>query len=260
MISTLLVSWVLIHFTLQPVPGWEFAAEQATKQAPSLEKKTLALKLNAGQPAFVKTSAAPWFAHKAAVWDPENETTRQSISSHFNQPEATFADSLVSAAEERTQHSVVYDGAYQSLDYPGGDVADNRGVCTDVIIRSYRALGIDLQKLVHEDMVAHFSAYPNLWNMIRPDSNIDHRRVPNLQMFFQREGAELEVTNRAADYLPGDLVTWMLPGNLPHIGIVGRRISEDGQRHLVIHNVGRGPRQEDFLFEYDITGHYRWVN
>lgn len=177
----------------------------------------------------------------------------------FAQQQAlTFADSLISAAKERTRHHVVYDGSYQSLSYPEGDVADDRGVCTDLIIRSYRALGIDLQKEVHEDMVANFSDYPSLWQLSGPDANIDHRRVPNLQRFFERSGSDLPVTAAAADYQPGDLVTWMLPGNLPHIGIVGHRKSRDEQRHLIIHNVGRGPRQEDFLYEYPITGHYRF--
>ncbi len=173
------------------------------------------------------------------------------------QPAPTFADSLIIAAEERTRHAVVYDGSYQSLAYPGGDVADGRGVCTDLIIRSYRVLGIDLQKEVHEDMVENFSAYPALWQLSRPDANIDHRRVPNLQRYFERMGSELSVTQEARDYQPGDLVTWMLPGNLPHIGIVSQRKSERGDRFLIIHNVGQGPRQEDFLFNYPITGHYR---
>jgi len=173
-------------------------------------------------------------------------------------PAATLADSLVAAALERTEHLVTYDGSYQRLAYPAGDVADNRGVCTDLIIRSFRTLGIDLQKEVHEDMVADFSAYPNLWQLTRPDSNIDHRRVPNLQCWFKRNRAELPVTQNPEDYLPGDIVTWMLPGNLPHIGIAGIKKSADGKRPLVIHNVGRGPRQEDFLFDFPITGHYRF--
>ncbi len=174
------------------------------------------------------------------------------------QPAPTFADSLISAAEERTRHAVVYDGSYQSLAYPGGDVADGRGVCTDLIIRIYRVLGIDLQKEVHEDMVENFSVYPALWQLSRPDANIDHRRVPNLQRYFERMGSELPVTAVSTDFQPGDLVTWMLPGNLPHIGIVGQLKSADEQRPLIIHNVGRGPRQEDFLFEFPITGHYRY--
>lgn len=174
-------------------------------------------------------------------------------------PVPTFADSLIQAAEERTTHHVLYDGSYQSIVYPGGDVADDRGVCTDLVIRSFRALGIDLQKEVHEDMVKNFSAYPALWRLSGPDANIDHRRVPNLQKYFDRQGAKLAVTTSADDYQPGDLVTWMLPGNLPHIGIVGHRKSEDGKRRLIIHNVGRGPRQEDFLFNYPVTGHFRFL-
>lgn len=129
-------------------------------------------------------------------------------------PATTFADSLISAGEKRTRHHVVYDGSYQSLAYPGGDVADDRGVCTDVIIRCYRVLGIDLQKEVHEDMAGNFSAYPALWQLSRPDANIDHRRVPNLQCYFERQGSSLPVSTDADDFLPGDLVTWMLPGNL----------------------------------------------
>jgi len=170
----------------------------------------------------------------------------------------TFADSLVAAAVERTKHQVIYDGSYHSLQYPGGDVADDRGVCTDVIIRSFRVLGIDLQKEVHEDMLKDFQSYPDLWNLRGPDANIDHRRVPNLQQYFTRLNFDLSITTVPADYLPGDLVTWMLPGNLPHIGIVAKEKSIDGRHQLVIHNVGRGPRQEDFLWKHPITGHYRF--
>ncbi len=173
-------------------------------------------------------------------------------------PQATFADSLVAVALERTRHQVVYDGSYQSLAYPGGDVADDRGVCTDLIIRCFRVLGVDLQKEVHEDMLKDFPAYPNLWNLSRPDANIDHRRVPNLQRYFEGRNLELPITSNPADFQPGDLVTWMLPGNLPHIGIVAKEKSRDGHRHLVIHNIGRGPRQEDCLLDFPITGHYRY--
>lgn len=169
-----------------------------------------------------------------------------------------FASGLVAAALERTRHSVTYDGSYRQMTYPGGDVPDNVGVCTDVVIRSYRALGIDLQQLVHEDMSAHFSDYPANWGLSRPDSNIDHRRVPNLQVFFTREGASLPISEQANDYRPGDLVTWMLPGSLPHIGIVVNEYSSDGQRPLIVHNIGAGPVLEDVLFRYPVTGHYRY--
>lgn len=165
---------------------------------------------------------------------------------------------LIEAAKERTQHKVTYDGSYHSIPYPMGDVPDNIGVCTDVIIRSYRGIGIDLQERVHKDMKANFSRYPKNWGLKRPDSNIDHRRVPNLQTFFKRHGETLAVTDNSQDYRPGDLVTWMLPGNLPHIGIVSDEKSADGERPLIIHNIGAGPKQEDMLFYYPITGHYRY--
>jgi uncharacterized protein YijF (DUF1287 family) len=175
------------------------------------------------------------------------------------EPSYVFPSDLIAAAIERTNHQVTYDGSYRRLDYPGGDVPDNIGVCTDVIIRSYRAIGIDLQRLVHEDMVESFNAYPNFWGLTRPDSNIDHRRVPNLQRFFARHGNEFPVTTRADDYKPGDLVTWMLPGNLPHIGIVTDRFVDNGSRLLIVHNIGSGPKIEDILFRFPITGHYRYA-
>jgi len=170
------------------------------------------------------------------------------------------ADMLVTAAMERTQHQVRYDGAYVKLEYPMGDVAASTGVCTDVIIRSYRQLGIDFQQLVHEDMKENFSVYPSkrIWGLTRPDKNIDHRRVPNLQRFFTRHGKSFTVTNKGSDYKAGDLVTWMVNGNLPHIGIVVKAQSDDGKRPLIVHNIGRGPQLEDMLFSYPITGHYRY--
>jgi len=169
-----------------------------------------------------------------------------------------FAGQLTGAALERTRHTVRYDGSYRKIDYPMGDVPDNIGVCTDVVIRSYRAVGTDLQKEVHEDMKKHFSLYPKIWGLTRPDPNIDHRRVPNLQVFFRRKGDELPVTQNPADYRPGDLVTWRLPKNLPHIGIVSHLRSADRVRPLIIHNIGRGPKAEDMIFHYPITGHYRY--
>lgn len=165
---------------------------------------------------------------------------------------------LVDAAIERTGHEVVYDGSYRALAYPGGDVPDSVGVCTDVIIRSYRALGVDLQKRVHEDMTSAFGEYPRIWGLEKPDPNIDHRRVPNLQVFFERQGAALSVTSRPEDYQPGDVVTWLIPGNLPHIGIVVNRWSDDDRRPLVLHNIGAGPEIEDTLFAFEVTGHYRY--
>lgn len=167
---------------------------------------------------------------------------------------------LIEAAHERTQHQVVYDGAYVPIPYPNGDVPANMGVCTDVVIRSYRKIGIDLQQKVHEDMKANFKLYPSrrIWGLQKPDSNIDHRRVPNLQMFFTRHGTSLPVSDQAKDYHPGDLVTWVLPGNLPHIGIVIDENSADGKRPLIVHNIGAGPKKQDMLFDYPVTGHYRY--
>lgn len=167
---------------------------------------------------------------------------------------------LVKAARERTLHDVKYDGSYFSIIYPNGDVPSNLGVCTDVVIRSFRKVGIDLQKQVHEDMLKNFNLYPSkrIWGLNKPDKNIDHRRVPNLQVFFKRFGISLQITNKSGDYLPGDLVTWMLPGNLPHIGIIIDQRSNDKNRPLVAHNIGQGPKINDMLFDYPITGHYRY--
>jgi uncharacterized protein len=171
-----------------------------------------------------------------------------------------FIRKLVAAAIERTHHQVRYDPAYVRIPYPGGDVPPGTGVCTDEIIRSYRAVGVDLQKEVHEDMVRNFSAYPRKWNWLlaRPDSNIDHRRVPNLAEFFRRKGETLPITANAADYLPGDLVTWDLGGGVPHIGIVVDRKSPESGRYMIVHNIGAGPQLEDVLFNWQLTGHYRY--
>ncbi|MGJ7041738.1 uncharacterized protein YijF (DUF1287 family) [Shinella sp. BE166] len=169
------------------------------------------------------------------------------------------ADRLVAAARKQVGVTLTYDAAYSRLDYPGGDVPRERGVCTDVLVRAYRdGLSIDLQVLVHEDMRRAFSAYPALWGLKKTDRNIDHRRVPNLQAFFKRAGAALAVSENGADYLPGDIVSQMLPGNLPHIGIVADERTPDSSRPLVVHNIGAGARLEDVLFAYKITGHYRY--
>lgn len=172
--------------------------------------------------------------------------------------EPGFEQQLSDAAIERTRHWVLYDGRYVRLDYPMGDVAANRGVCTDVVIRAYRQLGIDLQQLVHEDMTRAFEAYPALWGLGQPDPNIDHRRVPNLETFLERHGQSFGVSDQADRFKPGDLVTWRIDGRLPHIGVVVDQRSDDGQRPLIVHNVGLGPRMEDVLFAYRMTGHYRY--
>lgn len=172
-----------------------------------------------------------------------------------------FEEDFVTAAIDRTYHEVTYDGSYLAIAYPNGDVPANIGVCTDVVIRSYRKLGVDLQVLVHEDMASNFEEYPSgrIWGLTRTDRNIDHRRVPNLQVFFSRNGESIAISQQAQDYAPGDLVTWMLPGNLPHIGIVTDQKSETSGNPLVVHNMGAGPKLEDMLFSFAITGHYRYV-
>ncbi|TSD89212.1 DUF1287 domain-containing protein [Mycobacterium sp. KBS0706] len=165
---------------------------------------------------------------------------------------------LVAAAEAQIGVTVTYDPAYARLAYPGGDVPRDRGVCTDVVIRAYRdAFGIDLQRLLHEDMRANFSRYPRSWGLSRPDPNIDHRRVPNLQAFFRRRGRALPAESPAA-FAEGDLVTQMLPGNLPHIAIVTGRMGAGGAP-LVIHNIGGGARLEDRLLDFPLTGRYRFI-
>ncbi len=167
---------------------------------------------------------------------------------------------LISAALEQTQSRVRYNGTYFKIAYPNGDVPAEFGVCTDVVIRAYRKLNIDLQQLVHEDIRKSFAIYPakRNWGQTKPDTNIDHRRVPNLQTFFTRYGKTLPVTANGNDYKPGDLVTWMVSGSLPHIGVVVDKKSDDGERPLIVHNIGAGPQLEDMLFEFKITGHYRY--
>jgi len=174
----------------------------------------------------------------------------------------TFEEKLSNAAISIIDASIVYTPNYVSIKYPNGDVPAKTGVCTDVVIRAYRKLGIDLQKEVHEDIKANFSKYPNLkkWGLKKPDTNIDHRRVPNLEVFFERKGQKLAVTTDAKDYKTGELVTWMINGKLPHIGIVTHKKSSDGKRPMLVHNVGGGQVLEDCLFSYDIVGHYLFKN
>ena len=170
------------------------------------------------------------------------------------------AAKLVAAAIERTRHRVTYDGSYHRLVYPMGDVPATIGVCTDVVIRAYRAgLDIDLQQRVHEDMKRAFGKYPKIWGLSRPDPNIDHRRVPNLETFLQRHGETLPITDNPADYRPGDIVTWRLTGTgLPHIGIVTDRNAPITGNPIIAHNIGRGPELSDMLFDYRISGHFRY--
>ncbi|WP_281336559.1 DUF1287 domain-containing protein [Flavobacterium eburneipallidum] len=172
-----------------------------------------------------------------------------------------FSAKLSDAAIAIINPNIIYDPSYFSIPYPNGDILKNKGVCTDVIIRAYRKLGIDLQKEVHEDMKSHFSEYPNLkkWGMSKTDSNIDHRRVPNLEVYLKRKGTKLPVSKNANDYKTGEIVTWMINGKLPHIGIITNRKSADGKRNLIVHNVGNGQVLEDCLFSYVIVGHFKYV-
>lgn len=169
-----------------------------------------------------------------------------------------FSTQLSTAAISLTKQMVTYDGAYCIIAYPGGDVAPDKGVCTDVVIRAYRTLGIDLQQLVHEDMKTNFALYPKLWGLKQPDKNIDHRRVPNLMKFLERHGQTKPITDQPNDYHPGDIVCWNLGGNIIHIGIVVQPKSTDGKRHQIVHNIGAGQVMEDMLFKYKIIGHYKY--
>jgi len=181
-----------------------------------------------------------------SVWSIWSLASPQALTSVLRQQ---FTKRLVAAAIERIRHPVRYVSDYVRIPYPNGDVPADTGVCTDEIIRSYRALGVDLQREVHEDMVRNFSAYPNQkrWRLDHPDSNIDHRRVPNLMVFFQRKGETLPITNQSADYAPGDLVTWDLGGGVPHIGIVVDQKARWSDHYMIVHNIGAGPKMEDVL-------------
>lgn len=177
---------------------------------------------------------------------------------HFLAAQSSFYSRLADSASTLTAQKVTYDLSYFSMIYPNGDVPVDRGVCTDVIIRAYRKLNIDLQQLVHEDMRNHFSQYPRSWGLNSTDKNIDHRRVPNLMTFFKRSGASLPVSENAIDYQPGDIVCWSLYKGMKHIGLVVKQKSADKKRHLIVHNIGEGQVLEDCLFNYPIIGHYRY--
>jgi uncharacterized protein len=169
-----------------------------------------------------------------------------------------FYSKLNDAAILLTTKKVVYDPGYYKIDYPNGDIPDGKGVCTDVVIRAYRILGIDLQKEVHEDMKKNFNLYPKNWGLKSPDKNIDHRRVPNLMVFFSRFGKTLPISQKPSDYSPGDIVCWDLGDGVTHIGIVVNQKSKDEKRNLIVHNIGAGQVLEDCLFSYKIIGHYRY--
>ncbi len=172
---------------------------------------------------------------------------------------ASSAELMVQTAQQRTLLYVRYDPKYVKLSYPGGDVAPDTGVCTDVLIRTYRtAFGFDFQKAVHEDMRGHFTSYPKNWGLKRPDKNIDHRRVPNLERYLKRRGAALPISKKAKDYQPGDIVSWRLGGRIAHIGIVSDKKSSWGTP-LIIHNIGAGVVEDDLLFNAPINGHFRFM-
>lgn len=166
---------------------------------------------------------------------------------------------LSNCALELVDQKIIYDPSYFSIDYPNGDVPEGKGVCSDVVIRAYRKIGIDLQKNVHEDMIANFDVYPKIWGLKTTDKNIDHRRVPNLMTYFRRRGSEEPISNLGEDYLPGDIVCWNLGGAITHIGIVVDKKSIDGKRNLIVHNIGSGQILQDCLFDYKIIGHYRYL-
>lgn len=170
----------------------------------------------------------------------------------------TLPEKLATAAVGLTKQVVEYDPSYFRIDYPNGDVPAGKGVCTDVVIRAYRTQGIDLQREVHEDMKGNFNLYPNIWGLKKPDTNIDHRRVPNLMVFFSRKGTAKPITKNAGDYLPGDIVCWNLGGPVTHIGIVVNQKSADGLRNMIVHNIGSGQVLADCLFDFRIIGHYRY--
>lgn len=180
------------------------------------------------------------------------------ISVGISAQETDFYKRLSNAAIELTNDKVIYDPGYYTIRYPNGDVPADKGVCTDVIIRAYRKLGIDLQQKIHEDMKANFSKYPKKWGMKSTDKNIDHRRVPNQATFFSRFGSVKKISDKAEDYIVGDIVTWDLGGGITHIGIVTDRMSADKKRPLIVHNIGQGQVLQDCLFSYKVTGHYTY--
>ena len=204
-------------------------------------------------------AAVPATANAAGATTPIQAVpaSKQAVSAGFAAPSnALRVETLVTAAVSQIGRTTLYDPAYVRLAYPGGDVPIDRGVCTDVIIRAFRAIGIDLQLAVHEDMVRHFSSYPRTGRST-PDANIDHRRVKNLAVFFTRSGAAVPVTQRPSNYLPGDVVMWDV-GGLAHTGLVADALAPGTDRHTIVHNIGDGTQMEDILFEFPITGHFRY--
>ncbi|MBT8038574.1 MAG: DUF1287 domain-containing protein [Verrucomicrobiae bacterium] len=204
--------------------------------------------------------AKPYISQALARNASVTELKVEETVSWLNQKGA-FGNQLAAAALKRTKKEVVYDPAYYQIPYPNGDVPAGKGVCTDVVVRSYRALGVDLQQLVHDDMTQNFRIYPQLWNLKGPDTNIDHRRVPNLQRFFTRSGREIELpeTSSAENFSFGDVVAWRLPHGATHIGVVVPGPGDRRDEKWIVHNIGSGPQWEDKLLEYQVIGHYRYA-
>lgn len=247
----------LVAFLILPL-AWAACAETEPDAAVSAPKKSASQGLNSPKADPQIKATAPATERALAAIQRETLPPPQSV-----RP-SSLAALLVAAARDRLSAWVVYDGRYIGLDYPGGDVPATIGVCTDVIIRSYRAAyGFDFQEAVHEDMAQNFQLYPTTWGLTRPDKNIDHRRVPNIETWLTRAGHSLPISADAADFLPGDIVSWRLDdgaggGGLPHIGIVSDRLGRSGTP-LIIHNIGRGPEESDMLFDHSITGHFRFT-
>jgi uncharacterized protein len=165
-------------------------------------------------------------------------------------------EKIAKAAFDLTKSKVKYTSQYYSIPYPNGDVPSDKGVCTDLVIRAYRLIGIDLQKLVHEEMKRNFVLYPTKWKMKSTDTNIDHRRVPNLMVFFERKGKVKKRSTDPKDYVAGDIVCWDLGGGITHIGIVSS--NKIKLTPLIVHNIGNGQVEEDMIFDYRIIGHYSY--
>jgi uncharacterized protein YijF (DUF1287 family) len=185
---------------------------------------------------------------------PEQQTETRSLPANSSPNLKLVIDGAVDQVGKTTS----YDASYQKIDYPNGDVPIETGVCSDVIVRAFRKGGIDLQKDLHEDMKDNFSVYPTRWGLKGTDANIDHRRVPNLQTYFNRKGKSLSTGGSSETFLPGDIVTWDLGGGVDHVGLVVNVWSKPSQRYLIVHNIGAGTRMEDNLFAWKITGHYRY--
>ncbi len=248
-------------------------SEVKEQVSPPMTRRTLALTAILGLAMAIALLPIGWRAARRVLQWPEHRFLQEwSAAYRAAAPDAPTGanpgsppsaqppfDALAAAAVERASADVRYDPAYVAIDYPGGDVPPDRGVCTDLVVRAYRDIGVDLQRLVHEDMTAAFGAYPAIWGADRADANIDHRRVPNLMVYFKRQGGTVPITTDPADYRPGDVVTWHLGGGLTHVGIVAGTPVAGTDRPLVAHHVGGRPSVDDVLFAWEIIGHFRWA-